>query len=50
MGGTFVLSSLYMWVTKVPDFPLGQAKVRGLLVIRALFGFFGLFCLYCAML
>ncbi|KFY80796.1 hypothetical protein V499_00378 [Pseudogymnoascus sp. VKM F-103] len=46
MGTTFVLSSLYMWWTKVPDFPLGRADVRGWLVVRALFGFFGLFCLY----
>ncbi|KAL5346547.1 hypothetical protein ACLOAV_008818 [Pseudogymnoascus australis] len=43
MGMTFVLSSLYMWWTKVPDFPLGRADVRGWLVVRALFGFFGLF-------
>lgn len=47
MSMTFVLSSLYMWWTKVPDFPLGRADVRGWLVVRALFGFFGLFCLYC---
>jgi len=36
-----------MWWTKVPDFLLGKPGVRALLVIRALFGFFGLFCLYC---
>ncbi|KFX92355.1 hypothetical protein O988_07309, partial [Pseudogymnoascus sp. VKM F-3808] len=46
MSTTFVLSSLYMWWTKVPDFPLGRPDVRGWLVVRALFGFFGLFCLY----
>ncbi|KFY08154.1 hypothetical protein V492_06489 [Pseudogymnoascus sp. VKM F-4246] len=46
MSMTLVLSSLYMWWTKVPDFPLGRADVRGWLVVRALFGFFGLFCLY----
>ncbi|KFY26702.1 hypothetical protein V493_03923 [Pseudogymnoascus sp. VKM F-4281 (FW-2241)] len=43
MGMTFVLSSLYMWWTNVPDFPLGRADVRGWLVVRAMFGFFGLF-------
>jgi hypothetical protein len=47
MGTTFVLSSIYMWWNKVPDFPLGKPAVRGWLILRALFGFFGLFCLYC---
>jgi hypothetical protein len=47
MGMTLVLSSVYMWLTKVPDFPLGKRSVRGFLVVRALFGFFGLWCLYC---
>ncbi|KAF2496133.1 hypothetical protein BU16DRAFT_538720 [Lophium mytilinum] len=47
MSVTFVLSSMYMWLTKVHDFPLGKKSVRGLLVLRALFGFFGLWCLYC---
>ncbi|OBT53399.1 hypothetical protein VE04_06737 [Pseudogymnoascus sp. 24MN13] len=28
MGMTFVLSSMYMWWTKVPDFPLGRADIR----------------------
>ncbi|KAG4433864.1 hypothetical protein IFR05_010650 [Cadophora sp. M221] len=46
MGITCVLSSLYMWWTKVPDFPFGNSKVRIWLVLRAAFGFFGLFCLY----
>lgn len=46
MGTTFVLSSLYMWWTKVPNFPLGAPSVRGWLIVRALFGFGGLFCLY----
>ncbi|KAH8589714.1 hypothetical protein B0O99DRAFT_655321 [Bisporella sp. PMI_857] len=46
MGITFVLSSLYMWWAKVPDFPLGKPSVRGWLVLRAVFGFSGLFCLY----
>ena len=47
MGITFVLSTIYMWWTKVPDFPLGAPSVRGWLILRALFGFGGLFCLYC---
>ncbi|KAF2415414.1 hypothetical protein EJ08DRAFT_601093 [Tothia fuscella] len=46
MSITFILSSLYMWYTKVPDFPFGKPVVRGLLLTRALFGFFGLWCLY----
>ncbi|RDW57442.1 hypothetical protein BP6252_13780 [Coleophoma cylindrospora] len=46
MGMTFVLSNIYMWWTKVPDFPLGNPAVRGWLILRSLFGFFGLFCLY----
>lgn len=32
---------------QVPDFPFGKKGVRSLLVLRALFGFFGLWCLYC---
>lgn len=36
-----------MWRTKVPDFPFGDSGVRYWLIARALFGFFGLFCLYC---
>lgn len=47
MSMTFLLSSLYMWWEKVPDFPLGKPSVRGWLILRALCGFFGLFCLYC---
>ncbi|KIN08591.1 hypothetical protein OIDMADRAFT_153070 [Oidiodendron maius Zn] len=46
MGMTFVLSTIYMWWTKVPHFPFGDGKVRGWLILRALFGFSGLFCLY----
>ncbi|KIW06007.1 uncharacterized protein PV09_03188 [Verruconis gallopava] len=46
MAGTTILSTIYMWWNQVPDFPLGKPSVRGLLVIRALFGFFGLWCLY----
>lgn len=47
MSITTLLSSIYMWFTKVPDFPLGAPAVRGWLILRALAGFFGLFCLYC---
>ncbi|ROV94289.1 hypothetical protein VMCG_08684 [Cytospora schulzeri] len=46
MGVTFVLSSLYMWWRSVPYFPLGNPQVRGWLILRALFGFMGLFTLY----
>lgn len=47
MGITFILSSVYMWYTQVPDLPLGAPSVRGWLVLRAVFGFGGLYCLYC---
>ncbi|KAI1378483.1 hypothetical protein F4677DRAFT_397006 [Hypoxylon crocopeplum] len=46
MLATAVLGSLYMWYKKVPDFPLGRRDVRGLLVLRGLAGFTGLFCSY----
>ncbi|KAI4833653.1 hypothetical protein E4T44_09304 [Aureobasidium sp. EXF-8845] len=46
MSITALLSTLYMWYTNVPDFPLGAPAVRGWLILRALAGFFGLFCLY----
>ncbi|KAF2796781.1 hypothetical protein K505DRAFT_415506 [Melanomma pulvis-pyrius CBS 109.77] len=46
MGITFILSSVYMWWTQVPDFPFGARGVRGWLILRASFGFFGLYCLY----
>ncbi|CAJ2508778.1 Uu.00g138040.m01.CDS01 [Anthostomella pinea] len=47
MLATAILGSLYMWFKKVPDFPLGQRSVRGLLVLRGTAGFIGLFGLYC---
>lgn len=47
MGITFILSSAYMWYTQVPDLPLGAPSVRGWLILRAIFGFGGLYCLYC---
>ncbi|KAI4729470.1 hypothetical protein E4T49_02567 [Aureobasidium sp. EXF-10728] len=46
MSITALLSTIYMWYTNVPDFPLGARQVRGWLILRALAGFFGLFCLY----
>ncbi|KAG9663834.1 hypothetical protein KCU95_g19017, partial [Aureobasidium melanogenum] len=46
MSITALLSTIYMWYTKVPDFSLGAPAVRGWLILRALAGFFGLFCLY----
>ncbi|KAL5120059.1 hypothetical protein ACEQ8H_001884, partial [Pleosporales sp. CAS-2024a] len=46
MSITFILSSIYMWWKKVPDFPLGAPSVRGWLMLRAAFGFGGLYCLY----
>ena len=47
MSITIVLSCLYMWYTKVPHFPFGDGKVRGLLVARGMAGFFGVYGLYC---
>jgi hypothetical protein len=47
MLSTAVLGSLYMWYTKVPDFPFGNRGVRGLLVLRGTAGFLGLFGAYC---
>jgi drug/metabolite transporter (DMT)-like permease len=47
MGITFLLSSFYLWYNKVPDFPFGAPGVRPWLILRACFGFGGLFCLYC---
>ncbi|KAI4833527.1 hypothetical protein E4T44_09367 [Aureobasidium sp. EXF-8845] len=46
MSITALLSTMYMWYQNVPDFPLGAPAVRGWLILRALAGFFGLFCLY----
>lgn len=46
-GLTFVLSSLYMWYTSVPDFPFGKPELRGLLVLRGCGGFVGVFGFYC---
>ena len=47
MTVTFVLSSLYMWYSKVPYFPLGMEEVRRLLLFRGVAGFVGVYGLYC---
>jgi hypothetical protein len=39
MSMTTVLSCLYMWRNKVPDFPLGAKGIRGVLVVRGVSGF-----------
>ena len=50
MSVTVVASLLYMWLTKVPDAPLGKREVRLLLIARGVGGFFGVFGLYCSCL
>lgn len=45
MSITVVASYLYMWYARVPD-PLGRRPVLGLLTLRAVGGFFGVFGLY----
>jgi hypothetical protein len=47
MGITVMCSSFYMWYKKTEYFPLGMKEVRSLLVARGLFGFFGVFGMYC---
>jgi len=44
---TAILGSAYMWYKRVPDFPFGPSGIRGLLILRGLAGFTGLFGLYC---
>ncbi len=44
---TSLIGCTYMVWKKTPDFPLGARGVRGLLVLRGLFGTSGLFGLYC---
>ncbi|CAG8982321.1 hypothetical protein HYALB_00005322 [Hymenoscyphus albidus] len=46
MSATVILCTIYMWYKKTPDFPLGRPEVRGWLILRACFGYFGLWCLY----
>lgn len=47
MSITVVCSSWYMWRSRTKDFPFGMKEVRALLVARGLFGFFGVFGMYC---
>ncbi|KAI0123583.1 DUF6 domain protein [Xylariales sp. AK1849] len=42
MLATAVLGSLWMGYKKVPDFPFGDRRVRGLLLVRGTAGFIGL--------
>ncbi|KAI9838506.1 MAG: hypothetical protein M1838_004554 [Thelocarpon superellum] len=46
MAVTVILCCAYMWYTDVPHFPLGQVEVRGILALRGIGGFFGVFGLY----
>ncbi|KAI9762026.1 MAG: hypothetical protein M4579_000662 [Chaenotheca gracillima] len=46
MSITALLSSIYMWMSKVPHFPFGEKGIRWLLVARSAGGFFGVFGLY----
>ncbi|KAF2398955.1 hypothetical protein EJ06DRAFT_531262 [Trichodelitschia bisporula] len=43
---TLVLSMTYMWRAGTPDFPLGARNIRGLLLVRGVGGFFGVFGMY----
>ncbi|KAL1797240.1 hypothetical protein ACET3X_003846 [Alternaria dauci] len=47
MSITTACSSFYMWYKKTEHFPFGMKEVRSLLVARGLFGFFGVFGMYC---
>ncbi|KAI2634511.1 DUF6-domain-containing protein [Xylaria nigripes] len=46
MLATTIIGMLYMWYTKVPDFPFGPRNMLGLLITRGISGFIGLFGLY----
>lgn len=47
MGITVLCASVYMWYKKTEHFPFGMREVRPLLIARGLFGFFGVFGMYC---
>lgn len=47
---TMLGAILYMWWTKTPDFPFGAREVRGLLIARGVFGFFGIYCMWYSMM
>lgn len=44
---TVVLCCAYMFYKGIPDFPFGKRDIRVLLCFRGLFGFFGVFGMYC---
>ncbi|KAI1820509.1 hypothetical protein F4861DRAFT_522654 [Xylaria intraflava] len=46
MSATTVIGLLYMWYKKVPGFPFGPRNMVGLLIMRGISGFIGLFGLY----
>jgi hypothetical protein len=48
MSMTTVLSCLYMWWNKVPDFPLGAKGIRGVLVVRGVSGFVSVASCFCS--
>ncbi|EKD16612.1 uncharacterized protein L3040_001355 [Drepanopeziza brunnea f. sp. 'multigermtubi'] len=45
-GLTAIFCTAWMWYGKVPGFPLGNKGTRGLLVVRSVTGFFGIFGIY----
>ncbi|KAL2759867.1 hypothetical protein ACRALDRAFT_1060150 [Sodiomyces alcalophilus JCM 7366] len=47
---TMLGAVVYMWWTKTPDFPFGPREVRGLLIARGVFGFFGIYCMWYSMM
>ncbi|KAL2020756.1 hypothetical protein VTK56DRAFT_7954 [Thermocarpiscus australiensis] len=50
MSSTTVLSCLYMWWNSVPDFPLGPKGLRGVLIVRGITGFFGIYGMWYSMM
>jgi hypothetical protein len=46
-GLTAIFCTAWMWWKDIEGFPLGNKGVRGLLVVRACTGFFGIFGMYC---
>jgi hypothetical protein len=50
MLATGIIGLLYMWRNNIPDMPFGPRGVRGLLLLRGIFGSLGLFGLYCEFL
>lgn len=47
MFTTSLIGCAYLAYMKTPGFPFGPREVRGLLILRSLFGTIGLFGLYC---